>query len=159
MGQPIYPILKGQPLKRGPIGFPITSLTNYQFVLYNITEECSSHFEGMWCLHLHGWALQFPGLLLQEMVGTSCWLTHCHIPEDLNLQQHCCENHESHEMNLLEFSEGYLMVDLQLVSVSWVNRLRLCVVVHTVLCSVHYFPAHKARREWNWALNCIHCQG
>jgi hypothetical protein len=31
-----------------------------------------------------------------EISGTTCPVTQHHIPEDSNLQQHCCENPKSH---------------------------------------------------------------
>jgi len=40
--QPIAPIFIIKPLKIGPIGFPETSVTNYQSTLRKITEELKS---------------------------------------------------------------------------------------------------------------------
>jgi len=32
--------------------------------------------------------------VMKTVVGTTRPVTHCHIPQDLNPQQHCCENLE-----------------------------------------------------------------
>jgi hypothetical protein len=50
----------------------------------------SWHFEGSQGLHVQGQAAQ--EIWSFEISRTACPMTERHIPEDLKLQQHCCED-------------------------------------------------------------------
>ena len=56
---------------------------------------CSSrHFKGSQCLHFYGLlGPEEEDIVLLKMLGTVHLATQYHTPEDLNLQQHCRENH------------------------------------------------------------------
>ena len=47
-------------------------------------------------LHLNCVTSKMKALRSLQMSGTSHQITQCNIPEELNLQQHCCENLKSH---------------------------------------------------------------
>jgi hypothetical protein len=61
------------------------------------------YFEGQYCLHLQGQTVQDPEdagikvLRSLKTLGTTHPLAQCHVPEHMNLQQHCCENMKSHK--------------------------------------------------------------
>jgi hypothetical protein len=64
-----------------------------------LNEEGQSAQEKCICLGI--WILSMKALCYIEMLGTTCPATQDHVPADLILGQHCCENLNSYRKGLL----------------------------------------------------------
>jgi hypothetical protein len=74
------------------------------------------------------------GKQLFRISGTSHTMTQCHVPEDLTISRHCCENFTSCVVN---WSLSQISVEINCVSVA-------CVL----LCMIRLVPWSLLRSEW-----------
>jgi len=74
------------------------------------------------------------GKKLSRISGTSHTMTQCHVPEDLTLPRHCCENFTSCMVN---GSPSQISVAIKWASVPFV-----------LLCMIRLVPWSLLRSEW-----------